>query len=234
MAERPSSKDSFRGSRPGSSGDVSPPSEPRPTSRTPSRTSLSGLDPNLDRPARVQMIVALVLFLVLVAIPLYLWRRPRAESIASSGVASASAELVPSAPPPVTSTTPAEEKITLSDVHILSCHDPGPKKTPREQCDHVAALEQAISKAVEESAGCVPKEAGGGTIQFVADVSSKRKGAAVSTPKDGRTLKSGKAVSACQSAVKARLSTFALEGVAHQHQRYKLSVTATYPGVVRP
>ena len=178
------------------------------------------------------MVVALVLFLVLVAIPLYLWRRPRAESIAAA--ASASADLAAPAPPTVTAPALAEEKVVVGDVHVLSCHDPGPKKTPREQCDHVAAVEQALTKAVEESASCVPKEAGGGTIQFVADLSFKRKGASVSAPKDGRTLKNAKVVAACQTAVKARLSTLALEGTAHQHQRYKLSVTATYPGAVKP
>ena len=53
-----------------------PPSEPRS-----SRASFDALDAQVDRPARLQMIVALILGLVLVAIPLYLWRRPRAESI---------------------------------------------------------------------------------------------------------------------------------------------------------
>ncbi len=197
------------------------------------RTSLSGLDPNPERPARVQMIVALLLVLVLVAIPLYLWRRPRAESIASGGASAAPAETV-SSPPPVTSTSPGEEKVTVGDVRIISCHDPGSRKTPREQCDHVAAVEQALTKAVEESASCVPKEAGGGTIQYVVDVSFKRKGATVTTPRDGRNLRNAKAVSACHSAVKARLSALALDGVAHQHQRYKLEVTATYPGPVKP
>jgi hypothetical protein len=207
---------------------MSPPSEPRPTART----SLSGLDPSLDRPARLPMIVALLLFLVLVAIPLYLWRRPRAESI--SAAASASAELAATAPPPVTASAPGGEKVVVADVHVVSCHDPGPKKTAREQCDRVAAIEQGLQKAVEDSASCVPKDAGGGTIQYVADVSFKRKGSALVTPKDGRTLKNAKVVSACQSAVKARLSALALDGVAHQHQRYKLSVTATYPGAVKP
>jgi hypothetical protein len=215
-------------SRPGSAGDNGPMSEPRPMART----SLSGLDPNLERPARVQMIVVLLLVLVLVVIPLYLWRRPRAESIAAGGPSAAPAETV--SPPPVTSTTPGEEKVTVGDVHVLSCHDPGSRKTAREQCDRVTAVEQAFAKAVEESASCVPKEAGGGTIQYVADVSFKRKGASVTTPKDGRNLKNTKAVAACHSAVKARLSALALDGVPHQHQRYKLSVTATYPGPVKP
>lgn len=229
MPERPSSKDLPRASRPGSShpSELSPPSDPRPTSRT----SLSGLDPTLDRPARLPMILALGLLLVLVVVPLYLWRRPRAEAVTATS-ATASAE--PAPPPPVTAPSPAEEKVVVGDVHVLLCQDPGPKKTPREQCDHVAVVEQALQKAVEESASCVPKDAGGGTIQYVADVSFKRKGVGVTTPKDGRTLKNAKVVAQCQSAVKARLTTLGLDGAAHQHQRYKLSVTATYPGQLKP
>ena len=61
------------------------------------------------------MIIALILGLVLVAIPLYLWRRPRAESIAvtpqEAGVE----------PPPA----PPDEKIIVGEPHLLSCHDPG-------------------------------------------------------------------------------------------------------------
>lgn len=227
MLERPTSSPSRPGSQ---TGEPSPPSEPRPTSRPTSRTSLSGLDPDIDRPARVQMIVALLLFLVLVAIPLYLWRRPRAESIASAGSAAAEA----TEPPPPLTAPPEEKKVTLGDVRIVSCHDPGPKKTPPDQCDHLPAVEQAFARAVEETASCLPKDAGGGTIQYVADISFKRKGVPVATPKEARSLKSDKAVLACRNAVKARLSAMMLDGVPHQHQRYKLSVTASYPGLVKP
>ncbi len=77
-----------------------------------------------DRPARLQMIVAGVLLLVLVAIPLYLWRRPRAESIPVM-VQEAGAEPAAAAPA-------QDDKLVVGDAHVLSCHDPGPKRTPPE------------------------------------------------------------------------------------------------------
>lgn len=203
-----------------------PPSEPRSTSRA----SFSQLDVSADRPARLQMIVALILGLVLVAIPLYLWRRPRAESIAvTPGAGAASAATSAAAP----ITTADDAKPTLGEPRSLLCQDPGPKKTAPEQCDHVVDVEKALAKAIEETASCVPRDAGGGTIQYVTDVSFKRKAINVATPKDTRSLKNTKVVNACQAAVKSKLQALPLESIAHTHARYKIAITATYPGAVK-
>jgi hypothetical protein len=179
------------------------------------------------------MIVALLLGLVLVAIPLYLWRRPRADSIAVAGAAAdaGAPSASSSAPPPLA--TGEEGKLTLSDARVVLCQDPGSKKTTPEQCDHVVEVEKAFAKAIEDSAGCVPSDAGGGTIQYVADVSWKRKAVNVAVPKDTRSMKNAKAVAACQSAVKSKLQALALEPIAHTHARYKIAITATYPGPVK-
>jgi hypothetical protein len=178
------------------------------------------------------MIVALILGLVLVAIPLYLWRRPRAESIAVNTSAADAGAL-----PAVTAATTAgpEEKLVIGDPKILSCHDPGPRKTAPEQCDHVTELEKAFAKAIEENASCVPRDAGGGTIIYVADVGfAKKRSVAVSTPKEGRTLKNPKVAGTCEKAIKGRLSSLPLESIKHEHARYRVSITATYPGSVKP
>jgi len=177
------------------------------------------------------MIVALILGLVLVAIPLYLWRRPRAEAI-SVNAGGADAGVLPAVT--AATTGAVEEKLVVGEPKILSCHDPGPKKTPPEQCDHVAELEKAFAKAIEDSVSCVPREAGGGTIIFVADVTFKKKTASVSTPKEGRTLKSSKVAGTCEKAIRNKLSTLPFEAMKHEHARYRVSITATYPGAVKP
>lgn len=174
------------------------------------------------------MIVALILLLVLVAIPLYLWRRPRAESIASSNATDAGADPATTvAPPP---TLHDETKPSIGEARSLLCQDPGAKKTAPEHCDRVVEVEKALAKAIEDSASCVPRDAGGGTIQYVADISFKRKAIGVSTPKDTRTMKNTKVIAACQHAVKSRLQSLALDGVTHAHARYKIAITAGYPG----
>lgn len=228
------------GARPGSSGELAhgptssrmsvPPSEPRG-----SRASFDVLDAQVDRPARLQMIVALILGLVLVAIPLYLWRRPRAESIAvSTGSTDAGAlPVLPGA-----SAAPVDEKLVLSEAKILSCHDPGPKRTLPEQCDHVVELEKGFAKAIEENAACVGRDAGGGSIIWLLEVGfaskDKKKAIDLTTPKEGRTLKNAKVVAACTKAIKSRLGALPIESMKHDHARYRVSITATYPGPVKP
>jgi hypothetical protein len=202
-----------------------PPSEPRS-----SRASFDALDSQVDRPARLQMIVALILGLVLVAIPLYLWRRPRAESIAAATSSTDAGALAVTG----ATTGATDEKLTIGEAKTLSCHDPGPKKTAPEQCDRVAELEKALAKAIEENAACVPKEAGGGTIIYVADVTFKKKSTLVTTPTEGRTLKSVKVAAACAKVVKAKIAGLSFDTVKHEHARYRVSMTATYPGPVRP
>jgi hypothetical protein len=226
----PSPNQSRPGTDPGGrSGPLSsrasvPPSEPR------SRASGGALDAQIDRPARLQMIVALILGLVLVAIPLYLWRRPRAESITVAALGAEAGVL------PAVTAAPGvlEDKLALEPARVLSCSDPGSRRTSAEQCDHLVELEKAFATAIEASSGCVPREAGGGTIVYVADVVFKRKQVTLSVPKDGRTLKSSSVASACEKAVKARLQGVSLDTMKHRHSRYRIAITATYPGSVRP
>jgi hypothetical protein len=213
---------------PSSSRASVPPSEPRPTSRG----SFSQLDLSADRPARLQMIVALVLGLVLVAIPLYLWRRPRAESITATGAADSGVD-PNAAAAPTTAALVDEGKPSVGEPKIVLCQDPGPKKTAPDQCDHIVDVEKAFAKAIEDAAPCVPKDAGGGTIQFVVDVSFKRKALNVATPKEGRTMKNAKIVTSCQTAVKSKLQALSLDAVPHTHARYKFAITASYPGSVK-
>jgi hypothetical protein len=179
------------------------------------------------------MIVALILGLVLVAIPLYLWRRPRAESIATVSSTDAGADPTVTGTPVTSAATIDDAKPTLGDPRSLLCQDPGPKKTAPEQCDHLVEVEKALAKAIEDTASCVPKDAGGGTVQYVADVSFKRKAVGVSTPKDARSMRNAKVVAACQSAVKSKLQSLPLESMPHAHARYKVAITATYAGAVK-
>jgi hypothetical protein len=173
------------------------------------------------------MIVALILLLLLVAIPLYMWRRPRAESIATSTERDASAPA-----PPV---APVEEKMVLGDAKTLSCHDPGPKKTPPDQCDRLPDVERALAAAIQESASCAPRDAGGGTIAYVADVSFKKKSVVLVTPKESRTMKNDKVVAACRAAVRTKVEKISVDGITkHEHSRYRVQIVATYPGATKP
>ena len=208
-----------------------PPSQPRPSRTSTSLPSSTTALPTEARPARAQLVVALLLGCLLVAIPLYLRRRPHvpddpaaasivplAGEVAAPGSASAA---------PVGSTATS---VVVSAPTILECHDKGNKKTPPEGCDRLPVFEKALVDAVNGAASCVPAGMGTGTIEYVLDVNFTKKKIQLFVPKDGRTLRNVRAASACQASVKRGLPASldgALDGT-HAHSRYKIAVTATY------
>jgi hypothetical protein len=211
-----------------------PPSDPHPALARGSGAAFA-FD---ERPMRAQLAGALLLGIVLVASGLYLWRRPHAPPDAGDPAAgeSSSAE-APVLPPDeagiVSGAVDAgpPSRVRLSDPRVLGCMDKGPKKTPVDRCDHLPAIEQALSRAIEQSATCVPSTAGGaGTIEYVADVSFSRHKLRILLPRAGRSFTDRKLVSGCAAAVRSAVQGVALDGVDHTHARYKISLTATYTG----
>lgn len=220
---------------PRASAPSTPPSERSPS---PSRSAFREVDLG-DRPMRVQMIVALVLGLVLVSIPLYLWRRPRVDgdavnvgqgtSAPPAAVSVSSAQLGVAAAG--TDAGAAGPRVTVAEPRFVSCGDGGKKKS--DACDHPEALGKAFSQAIVDASSCAPDSAGGGSVTWVADVSLAKKKIDVKAPKDGRSLKNGKVVSACAQAIKKRLETQGFEGVPHDHAKYRVEVVATYSGALK-
>src|SRR3954464_6549214 len=98
-----------------------------------------------ERPVRLQIIISLVAGLILVAVPLYLWRRPRPESIPSADAAVADAGAPSSASPVVAFDAGPAGGITLSPFTTLKCENPGPGKTSPDRCDHVTFFEDGLA-----------------------------------------------------------------------------------------
>lgn len=206
-----------------------PPSDPLPA-----RTS-AALFPQDDRPARAQLVAALLFGLVLVASGLYLWRRPRASTEDSgSDVPAASAiAILPGDAGAIVGAGPeagTSSGIALSEPRVIGCHDRGPKVTPPDACDHLAPVEKAIESAINGAGACVPPDDGGGTIEYVADVSFLRNRVNLKLPRTGRSVHDRKALRACGAAVRSALQGLALDGIDHMHARYQIAVTATYRG----
>ena len=229
-----------------------PPAEPRPAA-LPSSADARGAAPIDDRPVRIQLFVALLLGLVLVATGLYLWRRPRAvaDSAQSEPTISTDAEspsqgavklalagdagIAAAVAAQAAAETSGAGDVTLSEPRVVSCHDKGAKKTAPDECDHLGTVEQALARAIRQTSSCVPPAAGGGAVEYVLDVSFLRKSAPLKVliSRSGRTLKS-KTASACRLAVSNNIRDVSLEGIAHNHQRYQVAMTATYPAVPPP
>jgi hypothetical protein len=207
-----------------------PPSDPHPAL---TRSSAAAF-PADDRPMRLQLAGALLFGIVLVAAGLYLWRRPHksdegaeqaAAENASAGAAAATDEagIVSGA-----ADAGAPSRVHLSEARVVACMDRGPKKTPPEECDHLKPVEDALSHAIEQTAGCVPPAGPAGTIEYVADISFTRHKVRILLPRAGRSVSDRKVVGACGAAVRSAVQSMALEGMDHTHARYKIAMTATY------
>jgi hypothetical protein len=177
-----------------------------------------------DRATRVQMGVMLALGLALVAIPLYFWRRPAKTDVKPTDPTAATASL-PVLLPSSSGTAPASPAVQVGEARILSCRD---ARKAADECDRIPAFEQALTKAVQESASCLPESAGGAAVQYVAEVNFARKKVTVSAPKDGRSIKSAKLLKPCVAQIRRSMQLVGFEGVAHAHLRYRVAVVATY------
>lgn len=180
-----------------------------------------------ERPVKLQLIIALVAGLIIFAVPLYLWRRPRPEPIPT-----ADAAVVDAGAPPVTSPVVAFDAgppggITVSSFTTIKCENPGPGKTPPERCDHVTAFEDALARAIRERPDCLPASKTASTVSFVMESDFRRKKLTLFTGKS-TSIKREKA-KALVKCVKGAMSAPEWSSISHQYVRYKVNVVATYP-----
>jgi len=210
-----------------------PPSDPKPLPHR-GGADWTGANNPYDGPARLQMLAVVLLGIVLVAVPLYLWRRPRSVAESVQGDASAPEGGAPdAADTTVEIDAGAAPAIRLSDPRVIECHDTGTKKTPAEQCDPLPAFSKTFADAILAAKDCMPPSAGPGSITYMADVSfspsRKKSPVNILLPKDGRSYRALKTVAGCAAAVKSVMSGTPLEGMSHAHSRYKIAIIATYP-----
>src|SRR5215467_12825087 len=80
-----------------------------------------------ERPVRLQIIIALVAGLILVAVPLYLWRRPRPESIPNADAAVVDAGVLAQADAGsvIVAIDAGPPSITLAPFTTVKCENPG-------------------------------------------------------------------------------------------------------------
>ncbi len=174
------------------------------------------------------MILGLVVGLVLVAVPLYLWRRPEQASDPDPAALQDAGTAVDGAVPyvPLVDASVAP-RVKLSPFTTIRCVDPGPGKTPPERCDHITFFEDALARAIRDNVVCAPETTTGATVSFVMDIDFRRKKLRLyrgksSTLPESRTSE----LFAC---VNRAMPTPEWGSIPHQHARYVVNVTATYP-----
>jgi hypothetical protein len=190
-----------------------------------------GSSTGADRPLRAQVVVALVCAAMLIAVPLYLWRKPSTKTLAATAAASASARagLSPAlkAPAAASPATPPP-RLTLGAVQKVRCGTSS-SASPNEGtlCDSLGPFEEALKRAVMASEDCAPKPKAKGTINFVLTVDFPRKKLHVfpGASGDWRGKQARRATACVNNALK--VSDW---NVAHQYRFYAIAVLATYAG----
>ena len=177
---------------------------------------------------KVQIIIALVAGLVLVAVPLYLWRRPRPESIPVADAAVLDAGAYETKSPIVAfDAGGAASTLSLSPFTSLKCENPGPGRTPPERCDHVTAIEDSLAHAIRDATCPTPASKNPFSISYVLESDFRRKKLTLFAGKS-TTVKREKAKELLRC-VKSRMAPPDWSAISHQYTRYKVNVVATYP-----
>jgi hypothetical protein len=178
------------------------------------------------------MILTLIALLVLVALPLYLWRhpKPRGPIPVDAGAAQPVDAGAPedAAPPPPDGGAAAfgGRKATLSDPKIVRCAPATGGRVTPDRCDRIAWFEDALVRAIRENVACAPQTPASYTVSFVLTVDFAHKKTHVWAGKSGTLRKHGAAE--LLRCVERALPAPEWERGVHQYARYEINVVASY------
>jgi hypothetical protein len=200
-----------------------PPSDPAP---------LRHLGAGNPGPVRSPLIFGLVALLVLVALPLYLLRRPKA--VGPIGVdAGAKVELseagpgVDTAGSSAASDASSPKKVVLGEPRMVRCVPKGGRRAMVERCEHLVVLEDALARSIRDNAACAPPSLSPFTVSFVLTVDFERKKLHVWPGRSG-TLKRRSAADLVRC-VEHAIAPPDFAALAHQYAKYDINVMASYP-----
>jgi len=191
-----------------------------------------GSSAGLDRPLRAQLVVAGVAGVILMAVPLYLMRRPSGAPIATPEPSVIRSAAKPQAAPmPVDAglaPPKAVERVRLAAAQRVKCgSSPTNARLEGGLCDALAPLEKSLAAAIRASVDCAPKQKEGGTINFVlsVDFTNKKLHAFPGASGSWRGPLARKAT----DCVNRALPMPDWGAIPHQYRYYWLAVLATYP-----
>jgi hypothetical protein len=189
-----------------------------------------------DRPLRAQLVVALVVGLVLLAVPLYLWRRPSGtENAPKDGGSDAKpAAMAVDAAAAQADGGSAFERVKLGTFQRVRCSaGPGASGQEGNLCDQLGFFEQSLVKAIKDSVECAPKTKKEGSINYVLNVDFGKKKLHVFPGASG-SWRGPQARKAAKCVLNA-MSAPPWDTIVHQYRFYQVAVLATYaPPGARP
>jgi hypothetical protein len=193
---------------------------------------------NGPRPLRSPAVLGLLALLVLVALPVYLLRRPKPTKPVVSEPApraeASSAVVLPEAGPASVIPEPAgpSKRIQLSDPKTARCVPKGGGRSSSERCDRVPPFEDALARAIRDNVACAPPAMAAFTVSFVLSLDFDRKSLHLWAGRSGTMKKRG--AGDLIRCVEHAIVPPDWETVAHQFQKYDVNVIAAYPGSAPP
>jgi hypothetical protein len=174
--------------------------------------------------------VALVVGLILLAVPLYLWRRPRSETgdtQAAVGPADASVARVRDAAPDVAAQPERSERVRLGPVQRVKCSASSAIRGQEGAlCDALPFFEKALAESIIKNVACAPRLAKTGSINYVLQIDFRKHWLNVFPGASGqwRGPKARRSV-AC---VERSLNKPDWDKITHQYSYYMIAIMATY------
>jgi hypothetical protein len=168
---------------------------------------------------------------MLIAVPLYLWRRPSASSepaadhSASAGSAAPAASVLPGLTA-FDAGGRALERVRLAAVQRVKCGASAGRGQEGGLCDSLPYFEEALAKAIRENVDCAPKTGKEGTINHVLTVDFTQRKLHVFPGASGGWK--GPQARRATDCVKRALPAPAWESIPHNHRFYSIAILATY------
>jgi hypothetical protein len=181
-----------------------------------------------DKPIRSQLVVTLALGLLLVAVPLYLLRRPDPTPAANEGARTTRALGFGGVVRDEVDGGVHPSDVLLGPLQRVRCGASATQTSGEGGlCDSLPLLEAALRQAIVSNVDCVARSGKEGSINYVLEADFTQNRLNVFAGKSGqwRGARAKKAV----SCVLRSLPPLGWTELAHQHQYYAIAMLASYP-----
>lgn len=205
------------------------PGPPRPSfPSNPSEPSIRRLgvrsSAHIDRPIRAQVVLAIVVALVLLAIPLYLLRSPPATE--ETPQEEAPMGFAPSVPAGVEKPQ-EDERFSLDEAVRVKCSSsPAVAGKRGRLCDELPFFQDSLAAAIKESVDCAPRTGEKGSLNYVLTIDFNQKRLHVFPGASG--LWKGPQARRATQCVKRALPAPDWEKLSHNYRYYELAILAHY------
>lgn len=199
------------------------------------RLGVGGSNGGGDRPLRAQLVVALVAVLILLAVPLYLWRRPSAQEDVPPASSSGAALMAASALPAAMATAPpkTDDRVQLSAPQKVKCSaDARLSGQNGALCDSLPYFEEQLRKAIVENVDCAPRTGKPGSVNYVLTIDFTNRKVNVFPGASG-TWKGPQARRAAEC-VERSLAAPEWDKIQHQYRYYNVAIMANYDAPEKP